>query len=42
MHRLQILLPSELFQALKAKAHEMDLSIGELVRRAVEKLLGGN
>ena len=39
-HRTQVYFPRELFAALKRKAAEEEVSIAELVRRAVAKELG--
>lgn len=41
MHRTQILLEPYQYQCLKAKAHENNMSIGELVRQIINRFLGG-
>lgn len=40
MHRTQILLEPYQYQCLKAKAHENNVSIGELVRQLINRFLG--
>lgn len=40
MHRLQILVPVELFKRIKQISFDEDISIGEWIRRAIEKMLG--
>ena len=40
MHRTQLLLKEDQYEALKARARKEDKSISELLRRAVDLLLG--
>ncbi|MFA5139449.1 MAG: hypothetical protein WC728_09480 [Elusimicrobiota bacterium] len=41
MHRTQVLLEDRQYEALKAWAKRMDKSLGEVIRLALDRLLGG-
>jgi len=42
MKRLQILIPETLHYALRRLAYERNVSIGELVRKAIKQMLKGD